>query len=103
MYLISPLVQIAVKAMNNLDQIERLAAGTAEQIAGNAEVSRSLKVPKLPGTTLMRQIDIRATPESPVVLVTYTCWDHARCCWRVFMESPHEKYFEQSRIHEELN
>ena len=100
---VSPMVQVAIYAMNNRDQVERIAAGTAQQINDNEEVATSLKVAPTPGFTLMRQVNIQATPSSPVVLTTWTCWDHMRECWLVFVESPLEKHFEQSRIHEELN
>lgn len=76
---------------------------TAQVIASDEKIAASLKVPKLPGSTLLRQSDIRATADGPIILTTFVCWSDRHNCWHVLIESANENHWERAQLNERMN
>lgn len=51
----------------------------------------------------MRQIDLRATPDSPILLKIFVSWDHDHQRWHAFAEGPEEMVWEKNVANVEVN
>ena len=102
---LSPILRIAVSADGEAYKtLVNITAWIVQQIDGDAEVAASLKAPiAANGLSVMRQIDIRATPDSPVVVKTFIRWNHAHACWHVMIEGPYETHWERDQVDEGMN
>ena len=101
----SPLVQLAnqMGGKEHEDRLRRLLEATVKSISSKPDVVRSLCGVKPPGGTHYRQCDLRATEDGPIVIKTFTGWNHERQCWRIMVEAPEEQWAEQNQEHAEMN
>lgn len=101
----SPLVQIAnqMGGTEHEERLQDLLEATVRGIAAQPEVVRSLQCVKPADGTHYRQCDLRATPDGPIVIKTFTGWNHERQCWRILVEAPEEDWAEQNTVHAEMN
>jgi len=100
---IRPLIEIPWAVMHMRETLVRLAASVAKQINDMPDVAASLKVPKVTGVSLMRQIDLRASASSPVVAEAFTRWNHERGKWQVMLQAPGERFFNREMVDENAN
>lgn len=84
-------------------QMKSLLEATVRAVNDDLAISASLKVAKVGSSSFMRQCDLRATPDGPIVLKTFTSWNHSRQCWRILVEAPEEDWVERGRMKTEMN
>lgn len=65
------------------------------RIEDTPDIKDSLKVKTRPGEKIMRQVDLRLTPDQPVLLKLFICWNWDADLWHVFVEGPNEDFVEK--------
>src|SRR2546422_177262 len=95
----SPLVRLSVNSgiTGIREAAEWIIKAAIEDLTSRPDVVASLKANKdLPGYAAWRQMDIRATPDSPIVFKTYTRWWPEHDCWHIMVEAGAETWFEDN-------
>lgn len=102
---LSPKLRLALSIVGSYESIQRHVEACVQTINDKPDVAISLKSPT-PGHRLIRQIDLRANPDGPILAKVYVSWDWRRNCWFVMVEGSEENYWEEfngGRIDPALN
>jgi len=97
---LSKLIRLGVNTLktdNSYRSLKRMVIGIVEQFEADPELKASLKQKPEPGTKIMRQVDIREKPDSPIIFKVFVNWNWHMDMWHVFVEGVNESPFENRK------
>lgn len=82
----------------DIEFLQVITQDAVDRIAGDPEISASLKVFQPGGASLRREIAIKPRGSSDVTLKMFVGWDHASACWHVLIEGGTETAIEKQIV-----
>lgn len=92
---LSKLVRLGVRLTNSQDGLKRQIEALVQRFENDPGLKASLKQKPEPGTQILRQVDLRKTPDDPdIMFKCFVNWDWRFNMWHVYVEGPQEQAFE---------
>lgn len=85
---------IAFQRNGTQNDFRIMIESVVNDVAGNKEIADSLKT-FVPEMRSLRQVDIRNSPDDPVIFKCFVFWDNNLNVWHVLVEGGLEDYWEK--------